>query len=60
MGKGLYYLGRALQVAALIAMPASLWASSISNSEKESILIFLGSIVVFYVGYLLTQLSAKI
>lgn len=60
VGKGLYILGRTLQIAALIAMPAAIWASAIRHSEKESIFIFLGSIVVFYVGYLLTQVSAKI
>jgi hypothetical protein len=60
MGKGIYALGRALQIASLVVMPAAIWASAIRHSEKESILIFLGSIVVFYVGYLLTQVSAKI
>ncbi len=60
VGKGIFRLGRTLQVASLVAMPAAIWASAIRHSEKESILIFLGSIVVFYVGYLLTQVSAKI
>ncbi len=60
MGKGIYLLGRTIQVSSLVIMPAALWASAIRHSEKESILIFLGSIVVFYVGYLLTQVSAKI
>ncbi len=60
MGKGFYVLGRALQVISMIVMPAALWASAIRHSEKECILIFLGSIVVFYASYLLTRFSAKI
>jgi hypothetical protein len=55
-----YRFGRTLQVAGLGAMPFSLWVGWIGHNESGSITIFLGSIAVFYAGYLLTQLSAKL
>lgn len=52
--------GRVLQVAGLAAMPFSLWVGFLGHDEQGSIVIFLASIAVFYAGYLLTQLSARL
>ena len=58
--KGLYFFGRALQVAGLLAMPFSIWVGFIGHNEAGSIGIFLGSITVFYAGYLLTRLVTRL
>ena len=55
MRKGVYSIGRTLQVIALVALPSSLWVGFIGHNESGSIVIFLVSIVIFYAGYLLTQ-----
>jgi len=60
MKKGLYYCGRALQVAGLLILPFALWVGFLGHNESGSIAIFLGSIVVFYAGYLLTQVVSKL
>ncbi len=60
MKKGLYFCGRALQVVGLLAMPFSIWVGFLGHNESGSIAIFLASIVVFYAGYLLTQVVTKL
>ncbi len=57
--KWVYFSGRALQVVGLVALPSSLWVGFVGHNESGSILIFLVSIVIFYVGYLLTQVVTK-
>ena len=60
MKRFLYALGRALQVAALAAMPTSMWVAHFGRNEAGSIGIFVGSIAVFAGGYFLTRLSARV
>ena len=57
MKKRLYFCGRALQVAGLAILPFSLWVGFLGHNESGSIAIFLGSVVVFYGGYLLTMIK---
>jgi len=53
--KLIYYCGRGLQVISLAAMPFSLWVGFLGHNEAGSITIFGGSIVIFYIGWLLTR-----
>lgn len=55
-----YKAGRVFQVAALIALPFAIWVGQIGHSERGAITIFVGSILVFGVGYCLTRLSARL
>ena len=50
-----YYLGRLLQVFALVLMPAAIWVAEFKQSEPGAIFIFAGSIVIFFVGWLLAR-----
>lgn len=56
----IYGLGRALQIAGLAALPFSLWVGFVGHDEQGSLMIFLGSIAVFYAGYFLTRVRTKI
>lgn len=55
----LYYFGRGLQLTGLIAMPAAIWIAEVRHSEAEAISVFLGSFVVFYLGWLLIRNRGK-
>ena len=56
MRRWIYLFGRFLEVAGLVALPSSLWVGFLGHNESGSIAIFLGSVVIFYAGYLLTQM----
>jgi len=56
----IYKVGRTLQVAGLAALPFSLWIGFVGHDEQGSLMIFLGSIAVFYAGYFLTRVTSKI
>ena len=55
----IYYAGRIFQLIGLIAMPSSIWVGWIGHNERGSIGIFLGSILVFLIGWALVSLSGK-
>ena len=55
----LYLAGRIFQVMGLIALPSAIWVGHFGHSERGSIAIFLASIFVFYLGYLLTRLGRQ-
>lgn len=59
MGRFFYVLGRALQITGLLTLPASLWEAEIKRSEAGSILFFVGGVLVFGIGLLLTKFSKK-
>jgi hypothetical protein len=56
MMKFFYYAGRFLQVVALLATPAAIWAAEFRHSEREALSVFLGSIFVFMFGWLLSRI----
>lgn len=58
MSGAFYKAGRALQLIALGTLPFSLWVGWIGHNEAGSILIFVGSILIFALGTVLTG-SAK-
>ena len=59
--KGLAYrVGRLFQTLGLLTLPAAIWAGQLRHNEKQAILIFLASITVFFIGYLLTRISSKL
>lgn len=51
MRKIIYFIGRCLQVIALIAMPFAIWVGHFGHNERGSIFIFLGSILLFLIGW---------
>ncbi len=54
MMKFTYYLGRLLQLISLIAMPSAIWVGHIGHNERAAISIFVGSMALFVLGWLLT------
>jgi hypothetical protein len=56
---GLYKIGRALQFLSLLVLPLSMWVGWIGHDETASILIFLGSIGAFWLGYGLTRAGTR-
>jgi hypothetical protein len=60
MKRGLYQVGRGLQLMALIALPSAFWITQFERDERQALTIFLGAIFVFFVGYLLTLLSSRL
>ncbi len=53
--KTLYYLGRLLQVVALVVLPSAIWIGQFGHNERGAIGIFLGSAFIFYLGWILTK-----
>ena len=60
MKKSLYFLGRALQLLALLVLPSAIWVGSLGHDEKNCITIFLACLLVFYTGYFLTRFGARL
>lgn len=54
MKKILYFIGRLLQIVALIAMPFAIWVGHFGHNERGAIIIFLGSIFLFFIGWLIS------
>ena len=54
-----YHVGRIFQLIGLVVMPSAIWVGHFGHNERGSIAIFVGAIVVFYLGYRLTQASGK-
>lgn len=52
-----YLAGRTLQLIGLITMPAAMWTAQFDRNERLSIAVFLGSILVFGLGYGLTRIK---
>ncbi|MBI4000022.1 MAG: hypothetical protein HY351_05340 [Candidatus Omnitrophica bacterium] len=47
-----YYLGRTLQLFALLLMPFAIWVGHFGHNEQGAIIIFVGSIAIFFIGWL--------
>ena len=60
MKKPLYFLGRALQLLALIVLPSAIWAGEFNHSESMALGIFAAALLAFGTGFLLTQLTMKL
>ena len=56
----LYLSGRIFQIIGLVAMPSSIWVGHFGHDEQGAIAIFLASIFVFFIGYCLTRLTARL
>ena len=53
--KVLYYLGRLLQLAGLMILPSAIWIGQFGHNEHASILVFVSSVLIFYLGWFLTR-----
>ncbi len=50
--KPTYYAGRVLQVFGLLLMPSAIWVGHFRHDEQGAITIFVGSMAIFFVGWL--------
>jgi len=55
----LKFLGRTLQLIALLILPSALWVAEFQKSESGAVTLFLGAIGIFFIGSLLTK-GAKV
>ncbi|MGH7198535.1 MAG: hypothetical protein ACREH5_07340 [Candidatus Omnitrophota bacterium] len=55
-----YLAGRVFQITGLIALPSAIWVGHFGRDERGAIAIFLASVFVFFAGYLLTRLAARL
>ena len=53
--KFLYYIGRVLQLAALMVLPYAIWVGQLGHDERGAITIFIGSVVMFMAGWFLSS-----
>ena len=60
MKRAFYWLGRSLQLLALLVLPSAIWVGSMGHDEKSCIYIFLACLTVFYSGYFLTRWDARL
>lgn len=52
-------MGRGLQLVGLLALPSAIWVGHFNHDEKGAIVIFIGSVVVFFVGVALSRIVLK-
>jgi hypothetical protein len=50
-----YYFGRTLQAFALGLLPFSIWIGHLGHNEQGAISIFVTSIFIFWIGWLLAR-----
>ncbi len=55
MRKSIYYVGRTFQLLALLWMPLTIWTGHLGHNERGAILIFTGSLALFWAGWGLTK-----
>ncbi|MCB9799879.1 MAG: hypothetical protein H6757_03890 [Candidatus Omnitrophica bacterium] len=55
----IYYAGRIFQLIGLLAMPSAMWIAQIEHDEAKSIGVFVGSLIIFYLGVLLVNTGKK-
>ena len=60
MKRVIYWLGRGLQLSALLVLPSAIWVGSMGHDEKNCIFIFLACLTVFYSGYFLTRFGMRL
>ncbi|GEM_PF-902951 len=58
MMKLVYYFGRFLQLMALMIMPSAIWIGHFRHSEAGAITIFIGSMFMFFVGWLICAIRS--
>lgn len=51
----MYVFGRLMQLLALLVMPAAIWVGHFRHDEKGALTIFLGSVVIFFLGWLFAR-----
>ncbi len=55
-----FWIGRLLQLAGLVSLPSAIGVGFMEHNERGSIIIFIGSVAIFYLGYFLTLVTAKL
>ena len=50
-----YFIGRALQLTGLLALPSAIWAAEYQRSETLAISVLVGSLFVFFIGWMLAR-----
>ena len=53
--KIIHFTGRVLQLAGLLALPSAIWAAEIQRSEALAVSVLVGSILIFFIGWILSR-----
>lgn len=59
MNRWVYYAGRILQLTGLLVMPSSMWISELQHNEALVIGVFLGSLLIFGLGFVLVRVAKR-
>lgn len=59
MNKLFYLAGRGLQIVSLVALPSAIWVGHFGHDERGAILIFVGSVVIFFTGAFLSRIALR-
>lgn len=54
MRKVLYFVGRLLQLTALMTLPFAIWVGHFERNERLAIIIFISAIFMFLIGWLIS------
>ncbi len=60
MRKLLLFIGKTFQLMALVTLPSAIWVGHINHGERGAIGIFVVSVLIFFLGYLLIHFSSKL
>jgi len=55
----IYLAGRIFQLIGLLAMPSAIWVGHFGHNEQGAIAIFVGSLLVFFIGHILNRVGIK-
>ena len=55
----LKFFGRTFELLGLLLLPSAIWAAEFQKSESGAVAIFLGSLGIFFIGWILTK-GAKV
>lgn len=50
-----YFVGRSLQLTGLLILPSAIWVAEFQRSEPLAIGVLLGSMILFFVGWILAR-----
>lgn len=57
MKPSFYFVDRVFQVFGLLALPSAVWAAEVQKSEAAAVTILLGSIGIFFFGWVFTKIG---
>ena len=51
------FIGRALQLFGLLALPSAIWVAEFQKNEAAAVTLFVGSMGIFFIGWVFTRIG---